>query len=127
MNYTVPTLSIRYLIVGLILSVGIQGSAQPVTDAVLDELDARLRLHINKAYSMGASIYQLTEACGLSYTCIGYVNELTAAKQAPMRGVEPTLSIALYGDLNTFRSNHKGCYSNRSQGRTGRLRGVKLY
>jgi hypothetical protein len=127
MDYTVPKLSIRYLIVGLIMTVGIQGSASPVTEAVLNDVDARLRLHIGRAYSMGASIYQITEACGLSYACIGYVNELTAAKQAPMRGVEPTLSIAFYGDLNTFRSNRKGCYSNRSQGHTGRLRGVKLY
>ena len=122
MSYTVPTLSMRCLIVGLIMTVGI-----PSSYADYEELDATIKSLVIRASQLGASEDLLYKVCKTSPSCKRHVKGLTAGELGATRPVAPTPSIAPYGDLNTFRSNHKGCSRNRSEGHTEPLRGVKLY
>ena len=131
MSYTVPTLSTRYLIaLVLVMTVGIPlVSANEWDDYLPDSsiLDATIKELVIRASQLGASQDLLYKVCKTSPICKRHVKGLTAGELEDTRPVAPTPSIAPYGDLNTFRSNHKGCLRNRSEGHTEPLRGVKLY
>jgi hypothetical protein len=91
MDYTVPTLSTRHLIVGLIMTVGLQvGSA-----SAADDLDATIKHLVEEAYRLGASVDTILKVCKTNPKCIRYAKGLTAGESESTRPVGQRLSIAL--------------------------------
>ena len=94
MDYTVPTLSTRHLIVGLIMTVGLQvGSASAADD--YRNLDAAIKHLVEEAYRLGASVDTILKVCKTNPKCIRYAKGLTAGESESTRPVDQRLSIAL--------------------------------
>jgi hypothetical protein len=94
MDYTVPTLSTRHLIVGLIMTVGLQVGSLNATERAND-LDATIKHLVEEAYRLGASVDTILKVCKTNPKCIRYAKGLTAGESESTRPVAQRLSIAL--------------------------------
>ena len=91
MDYTVPTLSTRHLIVGLIITVGLQVGSVSADD----DLDATIKHLVEEAYRLGASVDTILKVCKTNPKCIKHAKGLTAGESESTRPVDQRLSIAL--------------------------------
>jgi hypothetical protein len=95
MDYTVPTLSTRHLIVGLIMTVGLQVGSASASDDRSNKLDATIKHLVEEAYRLGASVDTILKVCKTNPKCIRYAQGLTAGESESTRPVAQRLSIAL--------------------------------